>query len=176
VKRIQLLAVVAIALSLIATGCGTSDYVQSIQLTTNGASSGGFFNLSGIDGTLQLTVLAIYHSGKNVPVTDSVTYTVTATGYQAGTTANPLGPPLPAFDSTPAPVTINTTGMMTATSGLCTWLDIGTPIPTPPQFNWEYTGYYSVVATYNGMQSQPVAIGVGSAASETAPNGQCGPD
>lgn len=167
-KRIQLLAVVVAALSLIATGCGTSDYVQSVTLTSNGANSGGFFNLSGIDGTIQLTALAIYHSGKNVPITDSVTYTVTPLGTDQD------GNPLPAYGPTTVP--INSTGLMTAVASLCTWQDIGTPIPTPPQFNWVLTGYYQIVATYNGMQSQPVAMGVGSAASDTAPNGQCGPD
>jgi hypothetical protein len=168
VKRIQLLAVVVAALSLITTGCGTSDYVQSIQLTSNGAANGGFFNLYGIDGTIQLTALAIYHSGKNVPITDSVTYTVTPIGVDQD------GNALPAYG--PATVPINSTGLMTAETSLCTWEDVGSPIPTPPQFNWVISGYYQIVATYNGMQSQPIAMGVGSASSTTAPNAQCGPD
>lgn len=175
-KRTNLLTVVVAGLALILSGCGTSDYVQSITLTATGPSSGAFYNLSGIDGTLQMNVTANYHSGHTINVTNSVTYSITASGYQAGTSdQSPDGPPLPAFNSTPAPVTMSPTGLMTATSALCTWIDYGSPPPTPPQYNWEYTGYYQVIAVYNGMQSQPVAVGVGSAASATSPDGTCGP-
>ncbi len=166
-KRTNILAALLVALSLISTGCGTSDYVQSVQLTSNGASSGGFFNLSGIDGTLQLEANAVYHSGKTVPVTSSVTYTVTTFGVDAN-----FGNPLPPYGPTTVP--IDSTGLMTAIESLCTWTDVGNPLPTPPKYNWEYTGYYQVVATYKGMASQPVAIGVGSA-SGNAPDGTCGP-
>jgi hypothetical protein len=177
VKRTNILAALLIALSLISTGCGTSDYVQSVQLTSTGANSGGFFNLSGIDGTLQLQANAVYHSGKTVPVTSSVTYTVTTMGCQSsGDPNSPCGQALPAYGPTTVP--ISSTGLMTAIDSLCTWIDLpsGTPpaLPTPPQYNWLYTGYYQVTATYNGMVSQPVAIGVGSAAGN-APDGSCGP-
>ncbi|MGA7403120.1 MAG: hypothetical protein WCC99_13840 [Candidatus Sulfotelmatobacter sp.] len=179
-KRTNILAALLVALSLISTGCGTSDYVQSVQLTSTGANTGGFFNLSGQDGTLQLLVNEVYHSGKTIPVTNSVTYTVTPTGCQSsGDPSNPCGTspvPLPAYGPTTVP--IDSTGLMTAVASLCTWIDIpsGTPpvLPTPPQYNWLYTGYYQVTATYNGMVSQPVAIGVGSLAGN-APDGSCGP-
>ena len=176
-KRANILAAALAALLLVTSGCGTSDSVQSIQLTATGANSGGFFNLVGIDGTLQLTTLVVYHSGKNVPITNSVTYTVTTMGCQSsGDPDSPCGPALPAYGPTTVP--IDSTGLMTAVGALCTWIDIpsGTPpvLPTPPQYNWLYTGYYQVTATYNGMVSQPVAIGVGSAAGN-APNGACGP-
>ena len=169
-KRTNILAAFLVALSLIATGCGTSDYVQSVQLTAKGASSGGFFNIAGIDGTIQLNAAAVYHSGKTVPVTNSVTYAVTTNG------TDQFGNPLPAYGPTTVP--INSTGLMTAVVSLCTWQDLasGTPPvqPTPPQYNWVYTGYYQVVATYQGMTSQPVAIGVGSQSGD-APDGTCGP-
>ena len=166
-KRTNILAALLVTLTLIATGCGSSDYVQSVQLSATGASSGGFYNLVGIDGTLQLTANAIYHSGKTVPVTNSVTYTVTPIGVD-DTTA-PLAPYGP--DTIP----INSTGLMTAVEGVCTWKDIGTPLPVPPLYNWVLSGYYQIVATYQGMPSQPIAVGVGSAAGNTAPNGACGP-
>ncbi len=168
-KPTNVLAVAVVALALICSGCGTSDYVQSVQLTSSGANSGGFYNLVGTDGTLQFTVNAVYHSGKTIPVTNLATYTVSTVGVDDN------GSSLPAYDSSPAPVPINNTGMMTAVASLCTWIDAGTPPPTPPQYNWEYTGYYQVVANYHGMTSQPVAIGVGSQAGNTAPNGACGP-
>ncbi len=167
-KRTKILAAaVLLALPLITTGCGTSDSVKSITLTSTGANSGGFFNLVGIDGTLQLVANANYNSGKVVPVTNSVTYTVTTVGI------DDMGNPLPAYGPTTVP--ISSTGMMTAIASICTWQDIGHPLPTPPAYNWVYTGYYQVVANYNGMASQPVAIGVGSQAGNTAPDGACGP-
>jgi hypothetical protein len=170
VKPTNLLAALLVALSLITTGCGTSDYVQSVQLSATGPGNGAFFNLSGADGTIQLNTIAVYHSGKNVPVTNSVTYTVSTIGNDAS------GNALPAYG--PATVPINSTGLMTIEVPLCTWIDLpsGNPpvLPTPPQYNWEYTGYYQVVAVYNGMSSQPVAIGAGSLAGN-APDGSCGP-
>ncbi len=177
-KRTNILAALLVTLSLISTGCGTSDYVQSIEITTTTGSSGGFFNLSGIDGTLQLVTNTVYHSGKTVPVTNSVTYTVMPVGCQSSGSQPPneCGAALPPYG--PNTVPINSTGLMTAVSGICTWIDVesGNPLalPTPPQYNWLYTGYYQVTATYNGMVSQPVAIGVGSAAGN-APDGTCGP-
>ncbi len=179
-KRTNILAALLVALSLISTGCGTSDYVQSIEITSTGSSSGGFFNLAGIDGTLQLQTMTVYHSGKTVPVTNSVTYTVMPVGCQSsGDPTNPCGTvPVPLLAYGPTSVPINATGLMTAVGAQCTWIDLpsGTPpaLPTPPQYNWLYTGYYEVTATYNGMVSQPVAIGVGSAAGN-APDGTCGP-
>jgi hypothetical protein len=175
VNRTNILAALLITLALISTGCGTTDYVQSVQLSATGPGGGGFFNLAGADGTLQLNTVAVYHSGKTVPVTNNVTYTVTPIGTQDEMSGYA---PLPAYDSNPAPVPINSTGLMTVVSSLCTWIDLpsGTPpvLPTPPQYNWEYTGYYQVVAIYNGMSSQPLAIGAGSRAGN-APDGSCGP-
>ncbi len=176
-KPINFLAVVAVALSLIASGCGTSDYVQSITLaatvpgSSSSSSSGSsssetFFNLSGQDGTLQFVATANYHSGKTINVTNSVTYSVTPTG------TDDNGNALPAYGANTVP--ISPTGLMTAVVSLCTWVDVGNPLPTPPKYNWEYTGFYQTIAIYNGMQSQPVAIGVGSAAGN-APDGSCGP-
>jgi len=173
VKRTNILAALLITLSLISTGCGTSDSVKSITLTSNGAAAGGFFNLPGADGTLQFIVTANYNSGKTVVVTNDVTYTVTTIG------SDQAGDALPAYSTSPAPVPINATGLMTAVASLCTWQDLasGTPpvVPTPPEYNWVYTGYYQVVANYHDMASQPVAVGVGSQASNTSPNGVCGP-
>ena len=165
--RSKFLAAVVAALSLLSTGCGVSDYLQSVTLSTSGTNNGGFFNIKGIDGTIQLQVTANYHSGKTVPVTQSVTYTVTTVGGDEG------GAQLP--DYGPNSVPISTTGLMTAVASLCTWKDIGSPLPVPPKYNWVYTGYYQVTATYRNKTSQPVAIGIGSQAGHTAPDGACGP-
>jgi hypothetical protein len=170
VKRTNILAAFLVALFLISSGCGTSDYVQSVTLSAAGATSGGSFNLPGVDGALQLQATANYHSGKAVPVTDSVTFTVTTVG------VDDRDNPLPAYGPTTVP--INRTGLMQAVGPLCTWTDVpsGTPpvIPTPPEYNWVLDGYYQVIASYNGMVSNPVGVGVGSAAGN-APDGTCGP-
>jgi len=165
VKRTNILAALLVDLSLISTGCGTSDYVQSIQLTSTGQSSGGFFNLVGADGTLQLITSTVYHSGKTVPVTTSVTYQVTTVGNQYDQIT-----PLPPYGASTVP--INSTGLMTAVASLCTWNNVA---PTGQPAIWEYTGYYQVTSTYHGMVSQPVAIGVGSMAEPGNAAGGCGP-
>ncbi len=177
-KRTNILAALLVALSLILTGCGTSDYVQSLQLSAAGAATGGSYNLPGIDGTLQLQVNTVYHSGKTVPVTDSVAWT------GAPVCCDASGNQLPALEAPTSgqpgtgSVWIFQTGVMEAIMPICTWTDLpsGTPpvLPTPPQYNWELNGYYQVTATYNGLTSNPLAIGVGSAAGN-APDGSCGP-
>lgn len=148
-------------MSLISSGCGTSDYLQTVTLSATTASTGGgLYNLSGWGGTLQLVVTANYHSGKQVPVTNSVTYAVTAQGVDDTGAA---------LQAPPNTVTINTTGMMTAVNPpVCTWANEGTS--TTPA--WVLTGSYQVVATYRGIASQPVFVGVASAAGT---GGQCGP-
>ena len=166
-KRTKLLVAFLSVLSLLMTGCGTSDSVKSVTLSTSAASSGGFFNLVGADGTLQLIVTDNYRSGKTIISTNEATYVVTTVGTDdAGNALPPYGP---------TTVPISPTGLMTAIVPLCTWTDLpgtnGQP-QTPPV--WAYTGYYQVVAQHDGLTSQPVAIGVGSLESNS-PTGGCGP-
>lgn len=164
-KRISVLALFLSAIALLLASCGTSDSVKSLQLGSLANSGGGFYNLKGVDGTLQLTVTAVYNSGKLVDVTNQSTFS----GVAELTDIN--GVPLPAFG---APnVTIDATGMMTALNPICTWVDVPKSNPPDPP-NWEYTGWYQVTATYKGFTSQPIAIGVGAAASND-PKGACGP-
>jgi hypothetical protein len=167
VKRINFLAVVVAALSLILSGCGTSDYVQSVSVSaTTSSVGGGLYNIYGWGGTLQLVVSANYHSGKSVPVTNSVVYKVTPQGTDwEGTT----------LEAPPNTVTISTTGMMTAVDPpVCTWVNEN---PKGTTASWFLSGSYQVIATYNGMASQPIFVGVSSAAG--SPNqstpGACGP-
>jgi hypothetical protein len=168
VKRTKFLIAFLGAISIVSTGCGVSDSVKSVTLSTNAASSGGFFNLVGADGTVQLTVTDNYRSGKKVLATNESTFTVTTVGTDDNNT------PLPAYGPTTVP--ISATGLMTAVVPLCTWTDLTDPttgkLASPP--NWAYTGYYQVVAHHDGIASQPVAIGVGSLTSN-APSGGCGP-
>lgn len=174
-KRTKVLAtLLAATLSIIMSGCGTSDGIKSLLLTSTGTSSGNFFNLAGADGTLQLKVYAVYNSGKMIDETNAATWTVTTVG--TGDSTNGVGP-LPPYG--PDTVPINSTGLMTAIVPLCTWADAVDNTKTPPAPAnppiWQYTGYYQVTATYRGFTSQPVAIGVGSLSSSTSPIGGCGP-
>jgi hypothetical protein len=168
------------ALALLTTSCGTSDYVKSLTLSSTGTTSGGFYNLAGVDGTLQLQVIANYNSGKTIDVTNASTWNVSPVGciFQ-GDPTNPCGSSpvaLPAYG--PDTVPISPTGLMTGITQICTWFDpldtTVTPVVPydPPQ--WEYTGYYQVTATYRNFTSQPVGIGVGVVASNS-PTGGCGP-
>jgi hypothetical protein len=173
VKRTHILVTLVAALGLLTTSCGKSDYLESLMLTSNGASAGGFFNLAGVDGTIQLVATAYYHSGKQIDVTNDSTWTVVPVGCPS--TSDVTGYPscanggttLPPYSPTTVP--INKTGLMTGIAQMCTWTDaiVNTGCPTgqtscpasPPV--WEYTGYYQVTATYRNFTSQPVGVGVG---------------
>jgi len=175
VKRSHVLATLLAVASLFVTSCGTSDSIKSLYLTSTGTSNGGFYNLPGVDATLQLKVYAVYNSGKQIDVTNSSTWTVTPI------CCDQDGNDLPAYG--PDSVPISTTGLMTGVALLCTWTDAitttgctgtQTSCPANPPI-WEYTGYYQTSASYRGFNSQPVGIGVGSVASKNSPAGGCGP-
>jgi hypothetical protein len=175
VKRAQVLATLLAALLIISTGCGTSDSIKSVLLTSTGANNSGFYNLPGVDATLQLKVFAIYNSGKQIDVTNASTWTATPVCCdQDGNDLPPYGP-----NSVP----INKTGLMTGIAAICTWTDAivttgtgstATTAPANPPI-WQYTGYYQTTASYRGFTSQPVGIGVGVVASKNSPTGGCGP-
>jgi hypothetical protein len=176
VKRTSFLAVFLSAIALFTTSCGTSDSMKSIMLSSTGASAGGFYNLVGVDGTLQLKVTAVYHSGKTIDVTNDATFAMVPTGtiYSSADSNFPANGPLPAPG--PDTVTINKTGLMTGIAGVCTWVDLTDPSTGDPAdpAAWAYTGYYQVTATYRNLTSQPVGIGMGIAESNY-PKGGCGP-
>jgi hypothetical protein len=160
VNRKTLFAALACALLVIGMlGCGTTNNLQTITLTSSGGS--GFFNLKGEGGTLQLLATGNYSSGKTRDLTSVVTYSVTV---------SPDGEVLP---TPPLTVTTSLTGLMTAVEPfICTWHDANPDLTKPPA--WELTGSYKVTATFGGITSQPVYVGVGSAAGD-GPSGACGP-
>jgi hypothetical protein len=164
VKRSKFLATLLGALSLLSTSCGTGDKIGSVSMQVVGAGT-GVVNLIGLGGTLQLQVLAIYTSGKQIDETNYATYTVTP----EGTDDNGVALPSP-----PQTMTINATGMVTAVDpAVCTWVNLG---PSATQPSWAYTGDYMVTATYRGFTSNPVFVPLASAASSASnTNGQCGP-
>ena len=164
-KRTSILVTFLVAVTLLSTSCGTSDKLASVALSVSGTT--GTVNLAGLGGTLQLQVTTNYTSGKQVDETNWSTYTVTPQGVDD----NGLSLPTP-----PQGLSVNATGMLTATEpGICTWTDLtaGSSTATPA---YAFTGWYQIIATYKGMQSQPIYIPVASAASsQSGTNGQCGP-
>ena len=170
-KRIHILATFLVLTLLMTPSCGTSDSIKSLLLTSTGANNSGFYNLAGQDATLQLKAYTVYNSGKQIDVTNSVTWNVLPIGVDQN------GVALPPYGATTVP--INTTRVMTGIVPICTWKDVINTTATPPAPAnppiWEYTGFYQTTASYRGFTSQPAAIGVGVAASNTSPIGGCGP-
>lgn len=155
----------ALLCALLATsllGCGGSNKLQSITLSIGGGS--GLFNLVGIGGTLQLKATGTYGSAKTKDLTNKVTYTVVPDGTDSGGGA---------LSSPPLTVTMSPTGLMTAVDpATCTWINLEPDPAKPPA--WALTGSYKVTATFDGITSQPVFVGVASAAGPP-PTGECGP-
>ncbi|MBZ5666706.1 MAG: hypothetical protein LAO30_19145 [Acidobacteriia bacterium] len=154
------LACALLAFSML--GCGTSNHLQSIQLTVSGTPN-GLFDVVGIGGTLQFVATGYYTSGKTHDLSNVVTYSVIP---------NPDGIPLPA---PPLTVTMSPTGLMTAVNpAACTWHD-SEPDPTKNKPQWSVTGGYIVTATFQGVTSQQAFTAVASATGD-GPGGACGPD
>jgi len=168
VKRTHILAGLLIAFSLLSSSCGTGDKIGSVSVTAIGVS-GGFVNIVGLGGTIQLKVTANYTSGKQIDETNFATYEVTAQGYD-----NNFGPIAGALQAPPNTLTINNTGMVTSVDpAVCTWVSTTGDPKTP---GWAYTGDYMIVAHYRGFSSQPIFIPISSAASaQSGMQGQCGP-
>ena len=148
------------SLSLLAvclTSCGSTDNVRTIQLTTPST------DLQGIGATAQLQVEGTYAYGPNRDLTNDVTYTVIVDP------SSQIALPAP-----PNTITISKTGLVTAVEpAVCTFNDVGTTTTAV----WVLTGDYEITATYRGVTSQPIYMGVASAAGPSAPpaDGQCGP-
>jgi len=155
--------VTALGCALLATsllGCGGSNKLQSITLGIGG--TGGFFNLAGIGGTLQLKATGNYSNSKTKDLTNVVTYAVVPEGVDS--TGAALNPP-------PMTVTMSPTGLMTAVEpAVCTWHN-QEPDPTKPAI-WVLSGSYKVTVSFQGVTSQPIFVAVASAA---LPTGACGP-
>ncbi len=150
-------------------GCGTSNKLQTVTLSVSGSS--GLFNIKGEGGTLQLKATGNYSSGKTHDLTNVVTYTMTPIGNEILSLGPTTYTPLPA---PPQTATISKTGMLTAVAPFaCSWHD-AEPDVTQNKPAWFLAGSYQVVATYQGVVSQPVFVGVASSAGD-GPSNACGP-
>jgi hypothetical protein len=144
-------------------GCGHPARLKTLSLIATAVSAGGFHEIRGEGGTLQLTTTGEDNNGGRQNLTNQVTYTVTPTGTDLG------GFPLLA---SPQTLTVNATGLVTAVSpSVCTFHNAGTD--TTP--NYVLVGAYRIVATdSNGAVSKPILIGIASEAGD-GPGGACGP-
>ena len=157
-KRTSILVALLAASLMAGLGCGDPAIgkLQTINLSTTGSS------LKGEGGTLQLSAMANYSSTTTQDVSNRVTYTATPTGTDLS--GNALLAP-------PQTITVSATGLITAVAPfVCTFSNVGTA--TLPAY--VLTGSYSITATYKGVTSQPVFIGVASAAGN-GPSAACGP-
>jgi hypothetical protein len=178
VKRKTLIA--ALGCALLATGlvgCGATNKLQTITLTAGGGS--GFFDVKGEGGTLQLKATGNYSNSKTRDLTNSVIYTITPSEGSLDAFGFALSNP-------PLTVTLSGTGLVTAVEPFtCTWVDMEPDPAKAPA--WALSGSYKVTATFQGVTSQPVFVGVASSAGNpdniftvpplvgNNPTGQCGP-
>jgi len=172
---------VLLATSLL--GCGGSNKLQTITLTSGGES--GTFNVKGIGGTLQLKATGNYSNSKTHDQTNVVTYTIVVDPIN---NTDAFGFPILA---PPQSITLSRTGMLTAVDpAVCTWVDVAAFLPpatTAPPPSWALSGDYMVTATFEGIASQPVFVGVASSVGNpdnpglsaggigNNPNALCGP-
>jgi hypothetical protein len=176
VKRKTLFAALACALLVFSMlGCGTTDHLQSIQLSTSNtlASAGSTLTLYGIGGTVQLYTWGNYSNGKQTLLQgNQIAYQISSTATGFAETGGPLGDPNADPPGTVQLLTPN--GLLTAIAPFaCTWENVATTGTTPA---FVITGYYTVTATYQGMTSPPAFVTVASAAgieSATNPEGLC---
>ncbi len=177
VKRKTLFAALACALLVFSMlGCGTTNHLQSVQLSTSPTAElpMGTLNLKGVGGTLQLYAWGNYSSGaKKLLNNVNVVYAISITPGSAAWTGV-LGDP----NANPAQtVQLTPNGLLTAiTPFACTWINEAVPPATAPA--WAILGTYSVTATYKGLTSPAAFVVVASEAGiadTTNPSGACGP-
>ncbi len=188
-NRKTLFAALACALAVFGMlGCGQSNNLKSIQLSTSNTSEtpGSALNLPGITNQIQLYTWGNYSDGKQklLDSVGGVTYSIVV---DPSHFVDAFGNTLPA---PPQMVELSTTGLITAADpGTCTWVDEAAVTPTNPTPTpaWAMSGYYDVTATYQGLTTPPVAVALavtagntnnpalGSGGVDNNPNGLCGP-
>jgi hypothetical protein len=176
VKRKTLFAALACALLVFSMlGCGTTNHLQSVQLSTSNTAEVpmGTLEVKGVGGTLQLYAWGNYSSGaKKLLNNVNVTYKIAITPGSAawtGTLGDPNASPAQTLELSP-------NGLLTAVSPFaCTFINDATTGTTPA---WALLGTYSVTAVYSGLTSPPAFVAVASevgVVSASNPTGACGP-
>jgi hypothetical protein len=150
-------------------GCGTTNHLQSIQLSTSSAheTTMSSLNVYGMSTTIQLYTWGNYSSGETKLLTgEGVAYQIVldpVNFYDAY--GNVLPDPLPT-PTTPQVLQLSPNGLITGIDPpVCTWVDVAAitvadPTPVPA---WAESGSYDVTATYDGFTTPPVNIGLATA-------------
>jgi hypothetical protein len=156
-------------------GCGTSNKLQSIQLSASNTSAAppGTLELSGEGATAQLYLWGNYSDGKQklLNAVGGVSYQIVVTPGSSDQFGDALPTP-------PNSVTVSANGLLTAVPPfICTFTNSAVPPATTP--SWGLSGSYSITATYAGFMSPPVFVAdasqAGLNANGTNPTGECGP-
>jgi hypothetical protein len=169
-------------------GCGATNKLQNIQLSTSNQSETtmGTQNLIGDTDTIQLYAWANYTNGKSVLLHGAgLTYNIALDPiYNVDAFGNLLPQPSQA-------VQLSSTGELTAfDQAFCTWVDTSAVVTvgTTPTPSWAISGQYDVTATFQGMTSAPVAVALADTGGDAYypyfdmdaqnlnnPDGLCGP-
>ncbi len=183
-RRTNIFAALACALLVFSLlGCGTSNKLQSIQISSSNtvATVTGTVSIGingPVTGPIQLYTWGNYSNGKQV--------LLFGTGLAYQITTNPDNPDavdpgtgdLYALAAPPDTLELSTTGLLTATEpSACSWYNSAVPPATAPA--WSMVGTYIVTATYQGFTTPPVYVAMASAPGVfnaiTNPTGECGP-
>jgi hypothetical protein len=183
VNRKTLLAASACALLVFSMlGCGTTDKLQSIQLSPSNTAESVTGTVSiGINGPVagpvQLYVWGNYSNGKSQLLNGAITYQISVDADNPDA-VNPGSGALYPLSAPPDTITLSANGLLTAVDpSACSWFNSAQPPATSPA--WSIVGSYVVTATTQGMTSPPVYVAMASAPgvynATTNPTGACGP-
>jgi len=175
VNRKTLFAALACAMLVFSMlGCGTTNNLQSIQLSvSNTNATAGTGVILYFDTPVQLYTWGNYSNGQQKLLTsEKVQYLISSTPVGFAETGT-LGDP----NATPAQtVQLSPVGLLTGVTPYvaCTFENVAVPPATTPAFL--ATGSYVVTATYSGLTTPPAYIGVATAGgivSGSNPSGEC---
>ncbi len=181
VNRKTLFTALACALLVFSMlGCGTSNKLQSIQLSTSNTAEtpGSTLLLYGIGGTTQVYAWGNYTNGKSQLLGgDGVKYQITLTPNSSFSTIEfpytDFGDPNADPPGT-VQLSASTSGLLTAVQPyLCTYVNTATSGTSP---SFAVIGSYSLTATYGGLTTPPQYVTVATTAgisSPTNPQGLC---
>ena|SRR5208283_1055925 len=165
------LACALLAFSML--GCGTTNKLQSIQLSVSNVdpNAGTGVVLFGQGGTANLYAWGNYSDGKQ-----KLLNTVGGVAFQIVVTPGSfIAPGQGELGTPPQTVQLSTIGQLTATTPVaCTFVNVAAPTASAPSF--ESTGSYTLTATFSGFTTPPAYIGVASAGgtvSTSNPSGAC---
>jgi len=176
VKRKTLFAALACALLVFSMlGCGTTNNLQSIQLSvSNSDPNAGTGVVLYIDAPVPMYTWGNYSSGKQKLLDNlggAVAYQIVVTPNSFAETGE-LGDP---NATPPQTVQLSPVGLLTAVTPVaCTFANVAAPTATAPAF--QGTGSYTLTATYSGFTTPPAYIGVatsGGIVSTSNPSGEC---